>query len=47
MNKDVPEGAIAVGIPCRIITKEHTSEMRYLHDELEVLQSCGNTDNCP
>ena len=45
VNKDVPEGATAVGIPCRIITKEHTSEMRCSHDEVEVLQPCSDTDD--
>ena len=45
VNKDIPEDATAVGIPCRIIAKEHTLEMRCSHDEVEVLQPCGSTDN--
>lgn len=47
VNKDIPEGATAVGIPCRIIHAEVTSEMRCLqHDEMEILQSRSGTDNC-
>lgn len=45
VNKDIPEGATAVGIPCRIFFREHISEMRCSHDEVEVLQPCSDTDD--
>lgn len=41
VNQDVPEGATAVGIPCRIIYPADSSNVRYLQDEkIDVLQEC-------
>ena len=47
VNRDIPEGATAVGIPCRLIHAEVTSEIKCVqHDRMEVLQSFSATDNC-
>lgn len=47
VNRDIPAGATAVGVPCRII--EHgnmpASERGCQHDELEILQPCDDTYN--
>lgn len=46
VNKDIPEGATAVGIPCRIIHSLSSSEKGSLqHEELEILQPCGSANN--
>ena len=37
VNRDIPDGATAVGVPCRIV--------RVPHDEVEILQSCDGADN--
>lgn len=44
VNRDVLDGATAVGIPCRIV--QDTSETRcQQYDEMEVLQSHNDTDH--
>ncbi len=45
VNKDIPAGATATGIPCRIITSADNNVKRCLHDEnMEILQLRNNTD---
>lgn len=46
VNQDIPEGATAVGIPCRIICPANNSNVRCQQDEeMEVLQSRDDTDS--
>ncbi len=48
VNKDVPAGMTAVGVPCKIIeakscVKDISKERCQQHDELEILQPCDDT----
>ncbi len=50
VNKDIPDGMAAVGIPCRIIeasgyVKDISKERCQHHDELEILQPCDDTQH--
>ncbi len=42
VNRDVPEGATAVGIPCRIVQDISETRCRQ-HDEMEILQLRNDT----
>lgn len=39
VNKDIPNGATAVGVPCRILARSQ-------YENLEVLQSCVTSCDC-
>ena len=46
VNQDIPEGATAVGIPCRIICPADKSNVRCQQDkEVEVLQAYNDIDS--
>lgn len=48
VNRSIPAGATAVGVPCRIIQSADTaySETRCRsHENVEILQSCDDTDD--
>lgn len=47
VNRDIPAGMTAVGVPCRIISHADNSAVRCPHEELEILQPCCSTHDCP